>query len=323
MPNLFVLRANFGQYTEHFLNGGYIGIGWIKDKNLSEVKTKEEIQKLYVERHPDEKSPNVIGQQVGQIARFLFDIQPGDYVITPDFNSEYLHYGIVKEEPYYYATEDDGCPYVHRKKVKWNKEVVQRKQFSVPFQNSIRSSLTIFLVKDRHNFFETIGKKEFVSQKIAVKESPEETVLRRILELDAKEFEILVTALLNALGFEAEHTGKVGDEGVDATGELDLYGLAKIKLFVQAKRYKADAKINAKQVRALRQNIKAGAQGAFITTANFQKDALQVAVESGFPRIGTINGSQLVDLLSEKWEDLELPEELKQKLALKRGLVIE
>ena len=272
--------------------------------------------------NPDEKSQNVIGQQVGQIARFLLEINPGDYVITPAADTEYIYWGIVKNEPYYYETEDDGCPYIHRRKVDWHQAPVQRKQFSVPFQNSMRASLTVFLVKDKNNFFETIGKKEFISQKL-VKESTEETVLNRILELDSKEFELLVTGLLTALGFEAQHTGRVGDQGVDAKGDLDLHGLAKIKLILQAKRYSLGAKISSKEVRALRQNIPSGAQGAFITTADFANDALEAAVEGGFPRIGTIDGSQLVDLLAETWEELELPEDLKQKLGLKRGLVLE
>jgi len=322
MPNLYCIRANFGQYTDHFLEGNYVGISWLKDADLSNVKTKEEIQKLYVEDHPDEKSQNVIGQQVGQIARFLYEIKPGDYVITPAKDTEYIYYGIVQDEPYYHATDYDGCPYTHRRKIKWHKERVQRKQFSVPFQNSIRSSLTVFLVKHKNDFFETIGKKEFVTQK-QIRESTTEVVLKRILELDASEFELLVTSILAALGFEAEHTGKVGDEGIDAKGELNLHGMAKIKLIVQAKRYRLNAKIRAKDVKALRQNIPSGAQGAFITTADFEKKALEAAVEPGFPHIGTIDGGQLVDLLSVTWEDLDLQGDLKQKLGLKRGLVIE
>lgn len=141
------------------------------------------------------------------------------------------------------------------------------------------------------------------------------------MELNADEFEILVTNLLTTLGFEAQHTGKTGDGGVDAKGELDLYGLAKINLFVQAKRYSLESKISSKEVKKLRQNIPTGAQGAFITTCDFRVDALEAATEQGFPRIGTINGRQLVDLLSEKWE--EFPTELREKLGLKRSLIVD
>jgi len=322
MPELYCVRANFGQWTEHFLKGEYVAIGWLSETDLSKIKKRQELHDLYVEHYPEDNSPYVIGQQVGQIARFLLGMKPGDYVITPAADTEYIHWGILEDKPYEYSDRNDGCPYPHRRKVDWNKEPIQRSQFSVPFQNSIRSSLTVFSVGNKNNFFVTIGREDLVSKKI-VKEPPREVVLNRILELDPTEFEILVTYLLTALGFESEHTGKVGDADVDARGELDLYGLAKIKLFVQAKRYKLGARITAKQVRGLRQSIPHGAQGAFITTADFQKEALKVAVEPGFPRIGTINGSQLVDLLSEKWEDLERPEELETKLGLKRGLIAE
>ena len=124
------------------------------------------------------------------------------------------------------------------------------------------------------------------------------SILEHILELDDREFEILITHILTALGFEgSEHTGKVGDGGVDATGELNVANMAKIKIFVQAKRYKLGAKIPAKVVKDLRANIPNGGQGAFITTADYQDKAKEIAVEQGFPRIGLINGEQLVDIL--------------------------
>lgn len=72
-------------------------------------------------------------------------------------------------------------------------------------------------------------------------------------------------------------------------------------------------------VKALRQSIPAGGQGAFITTADFQNAASDVALEAGFPRIGLVNGRQLVDLLVEHW--LKLPEDFRNKLGLKPGLV--
>ena len=147
-----------------------------------------------------------------------------------------------------------------------------------------------------------------------------QSILNRILELDDKEFEILITHILTALGFEgSEHTGKVGDGGVDATGELNVANMAKIKLFVQAKRFKLGSRINANTVKALRANIPSGGQGAFITTADYQKKAKEIAVEQGFPRIGLINGNQLVDILAEYWNDI--PMEFREKLNLKVGLV--
>ena len=74
-----------------------------------------------------------------------------------------------------------------------------------------------------------------------------------------KEFEILVGHLLTALGFEgSEVTGKTGDGGVGATGVLNVSNLAKVSIFVQAKRYKLGTNISAATVRQLRQAIPFG-----------------------------------------------------------------
>ena len=318
---LYCVRADFGTYTNHFLEGNYIAIGWLSDTDLAKIKSRDELYPLYKRDHPDDKSNVVIGQQVGQIARFLLEIKPGDYVITPARDTEFIYYGIVEEKAYFFSDGKDGCPYLHRKRVKWNKKPIQRSQFSVPFQNTIRSSLTVFYINHKKNFFTTINQPDLVPEIDKKNEFDYYTsILNRILELDDKEFEILITHILNALGFEgSEHKGKVGDGGVDATGELNVANMAKIKLFVQAKRYKLGANISANVVKSLRANIPAGGQGAFITTAGFQKQAKEIAVEAGFPRIGLINGEQLVDILAEHWD--RIPDEFREKLDLKIGLV--
>ncbi len=319
--NLFCVRADFGTYTKQFIERNYVAIGWLPQNDLSAITSRDELYPLYKKEYPKDNSNVVIGQQVGQIARFMLEIKPGDYVITPAQNTEFIYYGIVQENAYYFDDGADGCPYLHRKKVKWHKDTIQRSQFSVPFQNTIRSSLTVFYISHKKNFFTTIGKPELVTEADQKIEFDYYTsILNKILELENKEFEILITHILNALGFEgSEHKGKVGDGGVDATGELNVANMAKIKLFVQAKRYRLGSNISANVVKALRANIPAGGQGAFITTADYQKAAKEIAVEQGFPRIGLINGNQLVDILAEHWN--AIPDEFREKLDLKIGLV--
>jgi restriction system protein len=319
--NLFCVRAYFGRYTKHFIDGSYVAIGWLSDNDLSEIQGRDEIYPLYKTAYPDDNSNVVIGIQVGQIARFMLEIQPGDYVITPSDNTEYIYYGVVDENPYFFSDGSDGCPYLHRKKVKWHKEPIQRSQFSVPFQNTIRASLTVFYIDHKKNFFTTIGKPNLVpdfDKKVEVDYYT--SILNKILELDAREFELLITSILDVLGFEESiHIGKTGDGGVDVIGELNVSNMAKVKLYIQAKRYKIGNHINANTVKALRANIPSGGQGAFITTSDYQSKAKEIAVEPGFPRIGLINGEQLVDILAEHWNDI--PEEFQKKLDLKLGLV--
>lgn len=322
MPEVYCVRADYGTYARQFVQGGYVAIGWLWDHDLSSVRTKDELYPLYKAAHPQDTSNLVIGQQVGQIARFLLDLRAGDYVITPDGNTELLHVGVVESDPsYFFGGTEDGCRFPHRRRVRWLPDTYKRAAFSVPFQNTIRSSLTVFYVSQHDQFFEIIGRKDLVTNAPRTTHDPYEVVLEQLLELNDKEFEILIRDLLSALGFEgAEHTGKTGDGGVDVTGELNTANLAAIKLFVQVKRYKRGTRINAGTVKALRQSIPAGGQGAFITTADFQNAASDVALETGFPRIGLVNGRQLVDLLVEHWP--KLPEEFRNKLGLKPGLVL-
>lgn len=321
MTSLFVVRADFGTYTEQFLKGGYCAIGWLQNTDLSELKSRDELYPLYRRANPKETSKLVIGQQVGQIARFLLELAAGDYVITPAADTEWLHYGQVAPDPsYVYSAGDDGCPFRHRRLVIWAKGRLKRGDFSVPFQNTIRSSLTVFYVSQSDEFLAAIGRLDLSPKPAATKYDPYRVVLEQVLELDDKEFELLVGHLLTALGFEGSKvTGMTGDGGVDATGELNVAGLAKVKVFVQAKRYKIGKKINASTVRGLRQAIPYGGQGAFISTADYQTAAAEVALDQRFPRIGLINGRQLVDLLIEHWGDI--PPEFRERIGLKPGLV--
>ncbi len=321
MPELYCVRADFGTYTNHFLKGGYAGIGWLYGSDLSPIKTKDELFPLYKKAHPKDESNIVIGQQVGQIARFLLDLKAGDYVVTPAIDSQWLHYGIVEPDPsYFYDSGTDGCRFNHRRRIKWSADCINRTGFSIPLQNTLRSALTVFWISQKDEFFVAIGKNKLVSpQATAPAADAYEFALQRVLELDAREFEILIKHLLEALGFEAEHTGKSGDGGVDVKGTLDVDNFAKVKVYAQAKRYKLGTKISAGTVRELRQTIPNGAQGAFITTADYQNRAREIADEPGFPRIGLINGRQLVDLLIKHWPDI--PQEFKDKLGLKPGLV--
>ena len=320
--NVWVVRAEFGKHADTFRSGGYVAIDYLIAQPYPIGEGREAFIEVYKKYNQTSTSNVVIGQQVGQITRFCEDMKPGDYVITPSENNDTLYYGKVLDEPYRYeANPTDTCPYRHRRSVKWSNKTASRSTFSVPFQNTIRSSLTVFSVSQASEFLAAIDAEGYEPPSEAPAYNPYKSALEQILTLDAQEFEILVSHLLTAVGFEeTEVTGKTGDGGVDATGLLNVSNLARIRVYVQAKRYKLGAKINATVVKQLRMAIPTGGQGAFITTADFQSKAYDVATEQGFPRIGLINGRQLVDLLVEHWRDI--PADFQSKLGLKIGLVL-
>lgn len=324
MTNVWCVRAAVGQYAEFFRAGGFAAIGWIDQVDLAGIRSRDELRPLYCAASPNDTSNVVIGQQVGQIARFLLEIQPGDYVVTPAQNTEHVFYGRVLDNPtYLFQPGDPTCPYPHRRRVEWATEPLRRGSFSVPLQNTLRSSLTVFYISQRDEFLSAIDRGDLIGARRTAVSPPDpyKVVLERVLELDATEFEILVGHLLTALGFDgSEVIGKSGDGGVDVIGEFDVSGFAKVKVFVQAKRYKLGSRVAAGTVKQLRQAIPFGGQGAFITTADYQSAAAEVALEPGFPRIGLINGRQLVDLLVEHWEDI--PDDFRDLLGLRPGLVL-
>lgn len=321
MTNAWCVRANYGIYAHQFRSKACVAIGWMENTDLSLIQSREELYPLYKMEHPADHSSVVIGQQVGQIARFLLEMKAGDLVITPDSNTDRLWHGIVAADPSYsFAPGDGEFPYAHRRKVGWASEPILRGSLSVPLQNTMRSSLTVFGIYPSDEILRLCGLGSSATLPAVTAFHPYKAVLEQVLQLDDKEFEILVGHLLTALGFEgSEVTGKSGDGGVDATGELNVANMVKVKLFVQAKRYALGQRIAAKVVKELRSNIPAGGQGGFITTADFQAKAYEVAHEPGFPRIGLINGNQLVDLLIEHWA--AIPPEFQQRLGLKAGLV--
>ena len=199
------------------------------------------------------------------------EIKAGDYVITPSSNTDDLLYGIVKDQPYdYIGQPKDNCPYRHRRAVKWMKAPISRGSFSVDFQNSSRSSLTVFSISQNGEFLSNVHPSKF-SHEHSQAGLYEDKILRHILEkLDSSEFEILIKSLLVAWGADdVEVTGRVGDGGVDIRGTLHSSLFARIKLVVQVKRYKLKSKISAKTIREFRGAVEQGNHGLVITTADF------------------------------------------------------
>ena len=47
MSELYCVRAEFGTYTDHFINGGYIAIGWLRNDDLSNINSKDELYPIY------------------------------------------------------------------------------------------------------------------------------------------------------------------------------------------------------------------------------------------------------------------------------------
>ena len=112
------------------------------------------------------------------------------------------------------------------------------------------------------------------------------------------EFEQLVETLLIRMGFEDVNvTPQGGDGGIDVRGTLVVGGVVKVRMAVQAKRWKGN--VGAPVVREVRGSLGAHEQGMIITTSDFSTGARKEAMRHNASPIALMNGTQLAGLLAE------------------------
>lgn len=121
---------------------------------------------------------------------------------------------------------------------------------------------------------------------------------KRLLEMPADRFEILISELLIAVGFEepsVQVTSYSGDGGIDVRGVLNAGGVTSVNAAVQVKRWKKNVQTNV--VRELRGSLTTHEQGIIITTSDYSAGARTEASAVGKVPISLLNGSELIDLL--------------------------
>lgn len=123
---------------------------------------------------------------------------------------------------------------------------------------------------------------------------------KRLLGLKPKEFEDLVGILLVEMGFEdIVVTRQAGDGGVDVRATLVVGEVIRIRMAVQAKKWKIGNNVQAPDIQRVRGSLGAHDQGLIITTSDFSPGACKEAERSDAVPVALMNGEQLVVLLTE------------------------
>ena len=113
------------------------------------------------------------------------------------------------------------------------------------------------------------------------------------------EFETLVSELLVSMGFEdVELTNTSGgDHGIDVRGTLVVGNSVRIRMAVQAKRWKSN--VTSPIVQQVRGSLGTHEQGLIITTSDFSKGAKAEANRSNAAPVALMNGEKVAELLAE------------------------
>lgn len=154
-----------------------------------------------------------------------------------------------------------------------------------------------------------------------IKKSTSNEIIETILSKTAREFEKLVVALLQKMGYGGEVkdagivTKATNDNGIDGIIKEDILGLGRI--YIQAKRNALDNTIGREEIQkfvgalAVAQSNK----GVFITTSFFKKTAIDyVNSLNGGTTIVLIDGEQLADFIYE----YELGMQVEQIIKIKK-----
>ncbi len=124
------------------------------------------------------------------------------------------------------------------------------------------------------------------------------SLLERAREASPAAFEELVGELLAAMGFaDVAVTSIGGDGGIDVRGTLVVGEAVRIRMAVQAKRWKNN--VPAPVVQQVRGSLGAHDQGLIITTSDFSSGARTEATRADAAPVALMNGEQLAALLAE------------------------
>lgn len=124
----------------------HICIGWSDMGDLSEITDRDSLTELYDKHY--KKNNRGRGQDIGQVWRFLNNVQEGDYVIFAE--NSVFHIGRIESEYYYDKTdyEDQSSDYKNIRKVRWLKKNINRSILSNDLHNSLKTAMSFWTLND-------------------------------------------------------------------------------------------------------------------------------------------------------------------------------
>lgn len=125
----------------------HICIGWSAMGDLSDVNTKEELSAKYDATWPNTKVRKK-GQDIGQVWRFVKEMQIGDYVVFAD--GDVCHIGQITSNYYFNNSQhvDQDADYANTRDVKWLKKDILRSELSEVFHRSLMTAMSVWTLND-------------------------------------------------------------------------------------------------------------------------------------------------------------------------------
>jgi restriction system protein len=306
---LWMVRAgSHGEEEQQALEKGFVTIGWHGFPNLSNIKSREELQNLYKKIHPDSKKMTV-ANEVGQIWRFVDNIKIGDLVALPLKLQSAIAVG--KIEGNYEYRDDLGEEIHHTRRVKWLK-TIPRISFDQDLLYSFGAFMTVCQIERNDAEKRVIAllqgkalpknEEEIEAEKIDIEQASRDQILNFIgQKFKGHDLARLAEAILQAQGYILAGAGQLGFENP--------------RICVQVK--SQSSPIDAPTLRSLQGTMKIfnAEQGLLISWGGFTSKAIEESRRSFFS-VRLWDSGKLLDEILDHFE--KLPDSLKAELPLKR-----
>ena len=153
----------------------HICIGWSKMGDLSDITTRDELDTRYESAYPSEKVRKK-AQDLGQIWRFVKEMQIGDYVVFS--NGDTCHIGRIISDYYFDNAENanQDPDYVNIRDVEWLKKDIRKSDLSEVFQNSLGAAMSVFRLNDYKSAVNDLLNDTYVKDELLLEEIEEEDI---------------------------------------------------------------------------------------------------------------------------------------------------
>lgn len=332
--SLWMVRAGrHGEQEDVAIRESVVTHGWNELPNMSGIKSKEDLEKLYVKTYPNAKK-NTVANEVGQLWTFMSKIKKGDFVALPLKKQAVIAVGRVEDEGYGYKELAENVKHIRR--VKWIKSI-PRTAFEQDLLYSFGAFMTICEIRrnDAEKRVKELLQKEnyqVVIEKPA--EAPEEGAVDieqyardEIVKFIGRKFKghdlaRLVEAVLNAQGYATLKSDPGPDGGVDILAGAGPLGFDNPKICIQVKSSSSSVDVKIlRELQGVMSKVRAE-QGLLVSWGGFNNKAIQEARDAFFS-IRLWDSGDLLEAIFKHYEHFD--DELKAELPLKRiwGLVSE
>jgi restriction system protein len=312
---VWLLRAGRrGRYANDFIGAGIAAIGW--DVGDLSGRSRGEIVQSVREHYGDKGAPGT----GGMLYRFANEIQPNDWVLTPDPETRELHAGRISGV-YEYRHDPPVEGYPNIRTVDWTHQF-SRDELPKRILYQLGSLLTVSKPSAQaalHAFLEggqvadadeddslDGGSEDDPSGTVELYEELRaqtgELIRAQVANLDGYQTQDLVAGILRSMGYYTQVAPEGRDGGVDIVASRDALGVEPPIIKVQV-RARPNTRSSPSEIRELAGLIApTDERGMFVSTGGFTRDA---ETDARVSRISLVGMDRLVELLLETYERLD------------------